>query len=363
MRYVKVITGKDGKKKYKFTPPKKAVIAGIVKPKTFDDGRTARYEVPRLIELVDEWKKGIRKSGNVTTSSTLSTIFDRMINTEQHRVLSSTTQKSYETAIPNLLSSKTKHGKELGNVKIKDLTAIMCAEVYDSWVKDRGVAWANRSATLFGVLVNYASSLDLIPANPMAKVKKLSHTPRSEIWTNGQVEKFLETAFSDFKYRSIGLLALLCYEWAQRPRDIANLRWESVDLVGASVTITQTKRGATVYLPIAEHLQPVLRQQNEDLGFQPWVLPDINRPTGGYEPMTSYTQSVLTREVKAKAGLPNKLQIGDLRKSAITEMVSSGVPTTTIMSVSGHKSIVSLNPYLKNTLEAATSALEQRRKK
>jgi integrase len=57
------------------------------------------------------------------------------------------------------------------------------------------------------------------------------------------------------------------------------------------------------------------------------------------------------------------LRVGDLRKSAITEMVSAGVDTSAIMSVSGHKSIQSLNPYLKHTLGAATSALDMRRNK
>lgn len=362
MRYLRKVKTKSGKTVYRFKPPEAAVKAGVVPNRTYPDGRTARYEVPRLLEKLDEWRQGKGPVFGINTKSRLVDIFNHFSNTEHFKRLSSSSQNSYSYGIPNLLSTKVQ-GRTLGDFRIDSLSAVLCSSVYDQWVRDKGVPTANRWSTLFGVLINYASSLDLIQSNPMAKVKKLGHTPRSEVWTEKQVEAFVETAFTKFRWRSMGLLALLCYEWAQRPKDIANLKWEAVDLLGGSVTITQTKRGATVYLPIPEHLSPVLSQQNEDLGFQPWVVPDVNRPTGGYEPMTPSMMSILTKEIKEASGTPIHLRVGDLRKSAITEMVSAGVDTSAIMSVSGHKSIQSLNPYLKHTLGAATSALDMRRNK
>ena len=362
MRYLRKVKNKDGKTVYRFKPPEEAVRAGVVPNKTFQDGRTARYEVPRLLEKLDAWRKGKGPVFHLNNKSRLIDVYNYFITTEHFKRLSSSSQNAYSYGIPNLLSTKIK-GRTLGDVRIDSLSALFCSSVYEQWVKEKGIPTANRWSTLFSVLVNYAASLDLIQTNPMAKVKKLSYTQRSEVWTEKQVELFVETAFTKFRWRSMGILALLCYEWAQRPKDIARLRWEAVDLTGGSVTITQTKRGATVYLPIAKHLEAVLRQQNEDLGFQPWVVPDVNRPTGGYEPMTSSMMSLLAREIKEAAGIPSHLFVGDLRKSAITEMVSAGVDTAAIMSVSGHKNIQSLNPYLKHTLEAATSALSTRRNK
>lgn len=362
MKYLKKIKNGDGSWSYRFQPPQEAIKAGVVKAVTFRDGRSARYEVPRLVEKVEAWKRGELVVANIGPKSRLKDVLSHYFNTEQFKYLSSNTQNNYQYNLPNILSTKTKQGKTLGDTRVDNLSAIFCSHIYDTWVRDKGVASANQYATLFGVLINYAASLDLLPTNPMAKVKKLKHTPRSEVWTDQQVETFIDTAFSQFKWRSIGMLALLCYEWAQRPTDIANLKWESVDLTTGAVTITQSKRGATVHLPTSKDLLALLKQQNEDLGFQPWVLPDINRASGGYAPMNSGTMSILAREVKEVAGIPQHLRIGDLRKTAITQLVASGVDTSAIMSVSGHKNIQSLNPYLKHTLEAATSALEQRKK-
>jgi len=43
-------------------------------------------------------------------------------------------------------------------------------------------------------------------------------------------------------------------------------------------------------------------------------------------------------------------------------MVEAGVDVTGIKQVSGHKTLQSLNPYVKNTKRGAARALSQRRK-
>jgi len=54
--------------------------------------------------------------------------------------------------------------------------------------------------------------------------------------------------------------------------------------------------------------------------------------------------------------------VGDLRKTAIVQMIESGVDHLAIQSVSGHKSVSSLNPYNKFSLKTAQSALERRQR-
>jgi len=70
----------------------------------------------------------------------------------------------------------------------------------------------------------------------------------------------------------------------------------------------------------------------------------------------------LLGEVKAAVGLPDDLRVGDLRKTAIVQMIESGVDHLAIQSVSGHKSVSSLNPYNKFSLKTAQSALERRQR-
>ena len=72
--------------------------------------------------------------------------------------------------------------------------------------------------------------------------------------------------------------------------------------------------------------------------------------------------TALLKEVKADCGLPENLQVGDLRKTAIVQMIKGGATPLAIQSASGHKNVVSLNPYNKFSLETAKSALERRQR-
>ena len=53
--------------------------------------------------------------------------------------------------------------------------------------------------------------------------------------------------------------------------------------------------------------------------------------------------------------------MGDLRKTAIVELIESGVDQLAIMSVTGHRNVQSLNPYNKHNFATAKSALEMRK--
>ena len=289
----------------------------------------------------------------------LRTATERYLNSRQFASLAASSQKGYENKMHSFCSMPVM-GRILGNISIKNINVVMCTEMYDMWELETSTSNANHCARIFSVLMNYLVSLDYIPYNPMARVKKRVSTPRSVVWTHGQVISFLDVAFTKFEWRNIGMIVLMCYEWGQRPIDIRNLLWEDVDLENKQVTITQTKRGATVELPIPDNLYEMLVQQGQDWSFQPFVVPH-HRPQGTvYRPMTVIQMTHALREVKVVAGLPDELQVGDLRKTAIVQMSESRVDHLAIQSVTGHKNVSSLNPYNKFTLKAAKSALERR---
>ncbi len=54
--------------------------------------------------------------------------------------------------------------------------------------------------------------------------------------------------------------------------------------------------------------------------------------------------------------------MGDLRKTAIVQMIEGEVDHLAIQSVTGHKNVSSLNPYNKFSLRTAKSALERRQR-
>ena len=362
LKYTQLATLSDGSKVWRFKPPDDAKAASIVSNKTFRDGRTARHEIPKLIDLIEKFRQGEIVVGSVGAKSTIRQVLSYYKNSRSFKDVSYNTYLSYVYNLNNVCNTKI-FGTEIGNIAVGSLTALHCAEAYSTWAEAVSVSNANTLSRTFSVLLNFAVSLDIIPRNPMAKVKKKSHEPRSVVWDRKQVELFLDTAFSKFSWRNIGLLVLLAYEYGQRPVDVRNLKWENVNFDDSKLTINQSKRGATVYLPIEKNIFDLLSQQKTDWGFQEYVIPHQRPSDGAYRPFTCSQVGSIVNEVKSACGLPMELQAGDLRKTAIVEMIGSGVDNLAIMSVTGHKNIQSLNPYNKHNFETAKSALNMRRNK
>jgi integrase len=171
-------------------------------------------------------------------------------------------------------------GKTIGNVTVTNFTTALCTEMYDTWEAESSTSNANHKSRVFSVLMNYLVSMDFIPHNCMARVRKRTSTPRSVIWTNDQVVSFLDTAFTKFEWRNIGLIVMMCYEWGQRPVDIRNLKWTDIEL------------------PVPDNLMQMLQQQREDWDFQDYVVPHHRPQDSAYRPLTVSQMTALLREVK-----------------------------------------------------------------
>ena len=345
---------------WRFVPPTDARKAGIVRSQTFRDGRAARYEIPRLIEKVEAFRRGELSAGNIGPDSTLTQVYKYYTTTNHFKTLAPSSQNNYDSTM-SAISATPIHGKTLGNIKIKDVTCKHCDDAYQHWSTKVSVSKANQCCRILSLLFNFCISIDMTKFNPVTTVIKRTHKPISVIWTHRDVIDFLDVAFADYKYRSIGLIVTLCYEWAQRPNDIRLLKWKAIDFDKARVKITQTKRGATVELPISKNIIDLLLQQKRDWDFQDYIIPFANPSDGGYRPLSRVQISLHANQVKAMADMPDELLVGNLRKSGIVEMIDAGVDHLQIMSVTGHQNVSSLNPYQKHTLSSAKSALDRRR--
>lgn len=358
----KYLTKRKTSKGYHWTltPPEDLIEAGVARKLTFRDGRTATGASKLLEKKVAQFRKGELVGNKLPENPSLRQLMGHYLNTRRFSTLAPSTQDVY-TRIMEAICSTPYKTRTLGDWKVTEITSKVCSEVYDQWVSTGTTQTANERKRIFGVLFSHAISLDVVPRNPMASVKPLKHTPETVIWTRDQVQCFLDTAFSDFRWRSVGFLVLLCYEWGQRPIDIAHLRWDNLDFQTDTATITQRKRGATVQIPVEPDVKKLLLEQKQAYDFQEYVLPVLGGDKS-WKPLHSGQWTNLSKEVKEKAGLPQELTVGTLRKTAIMECVEAGLDSTVIMQLSGHKSISSLNPYIKHTRKGAERALKARKK-
>ena len=274
------------------------------------------------------------------------------------RRLSAASQRDYESHLMAVINTPVE-GKDLGDYRCNKLKVRHITQAYEQWL-DTGVRTANYRKSVLSAAWKTAMRYDVMIHNPVSLVQTVSESPRRTLWERDQVQTFLETAYSDFRWRSIGLIVHMAYDWGQRVGDMRVLKWDRLNLDACQLDLTQSKRNAEVHLPISSGLCEMLRQQKEDFGFQEYVAPRVKPRAGAYTPYDKVEIAGLINEVLDEANLPRELTAMDLRRTAVTEMMEGGVDLANIMQVTGHKNIQSVKPYMVNTLSGATKALAAR---
>jgi len=249
---------------------------------------------------------------------------------------------------------------EFGDCDYTSVTSKQAKHAYEEWVK-RGITFANHVCTVSSLIYRYAIDMEYATINPFANIKRKTPVQRKVVWTEDDVRQFLDTAYSQFEWRSIGLIIHMAYEWCQRLGDMRLLQWSNIDLDNRKLFLEQSKRRSQVTLPIGDDLHDMLTEQEQDFGFQTYVAPRVLPVGGEYHPYSIERLSKAGRAVMREAGLDEKLRLMDLRRTGTTQMVEAGVPMGQIMSVTGHSNPQSVKPYMKNTFASANNALTTRK--
>jgi integrase len=295
-----------------------------------------------------------------TKGKTLSLVCEEYYKSLDYKSLTPITQRDYKYCLNALLGIQ--HGRiKFASANLQTIRPPNAQYAYNQWA-ERGVPWANHCQAVASKLWNWAISLGYSSeVNPFSKVSRRPHRPRKVVWSREDVTRFLDTAYSRFQWRSVGLIVQMAYEWCQRLGDMANLTWDKYDFDARVLKLEQSKRRARVELPTSDDLHETLMRQHAELGHQPYVCPKVYFNTIiGLQPYNKYDLQFVARTIMDAAGLPKEYQIMDMRRTGTVEMVDAGVPLAQIMSVTGHQSPQSVAPYLKNTLSSASSALSKR---
>ena len=235
----------------------------------------------------------------------------------------------------------------------------MAQKAYE-YLLNSGVSMANHVVGIGSIVYGHSIRLGSVNHNPFAYIKRRSLPPRKIVWTDTDIATFLTTAYGQFRWRNVGLIVQMSYEWCQRQGDMRLLKWEQYDLETGVLVLEQSKRGAEVTLPTSTSLQAMLKKQHQDFGFQKWIAPRPRPVDSLYQPYSMRGLSVQAKIVRDASGISDKLQIRDMRRTGTTELVEAGVDLPQIMAVTGHANPASVKPYMKNTLKSSTMALQAR---
>ena len=352
-RFVQQRVSPSGDITYRYNPPQKWIDAGLVKREEMpSDIREVRKLARQYNNAIDAHRQEQSKIVRLSGSSTVNDLVEFYYQSNDFNMLRHTTKVDYRYCLSELCSV-------MGDRKYLTVTSKVAKQAYEEWVK-RGISFANHVATAASRIFNYAITMEEATTNPFGNIKRKQAKQRKVVWEHEHVLQFLDTAYSRFEYRNVGLIVQMAYEWCQRLGDMRKLKWECVDLEEKQLYLEQSKRRAEVFLPISDDLVYMLQQQQQDFGFQEFVAPYPTPERGIFTPYRMERLSKTGRKIMRDAGLPEELRLMDLRRTGVTQMVDRGVPLPQIMSVTGHNHVSSVKPYMKHTFDSANSALTQR---
>jgi integrase len=149
------------------------------------------------------------------------------------------------------------------------------------------------------------------------------------------------------------------YRTGWRLTEIETMKWSQVDrrsgIVRLEVGETKNDEARTVYLD--EELKRVIEDQWESRKGKPTMTPFVFLNENGTDRVKRFDKSWKTACKEAKVG--NRI-FHDLRRTAVRNMVRSGIPERVAMMISGHKSRSVFERYnITNDADLAEAARKQ----
>lgn len=191
-----------------------------------------------------------------------------------------------------------------------------------------------------------------VRGNPFIKMELPELQRRDMMWTPQQVEKMIEKA-DEMGFWSIGTLTLLCYHLCQRPGDMRALTWQQYD--GQWFRFRQEKTGTDMELEASPAINARIADRWQSNNGGPIIICETTQ-----KPYDRRLYAKYFARIRAAAGLPNTLQIRDLRRTGATELAEAGATEDELKTVTGHKTREILSTYVRSTPKLAASASRKR---
>ena len=211
-------------------------------------------------------------------------------------------------------------------------------------------------------LLNRAVKFGLIAFNPALAVKVKQPAPRKLRWSADQVEAAIAAATAQ-GFHGAALALGIAYDTGLRPGDIRALTWGQVQ--DEKLALTQSKTGREIHCPLYPETVAAIRSYVASLGAIPLPSAPLIRTRRG----RPYQKDRLARDIRAVlrlAGVPDQVQMRDLRRTVTAEEAEAGATAAEMTAGRGwsHRTGVTMqDTYAPASLEMARSAKAKRRAK
>jgi integrase len=260
--------------------------------------------------------------------------------------VSKATIAAYKRAVADVLD----HLGDRQNADLGAVTAAEIASVRDRWAATGSPKTTNNKLKAIRVLFQDAWRTGFVLENVAAKVPALRNESNSRrAFALEELKKVLSAAEGEWR----GMVLAGLYT-GQRLGDLAQLRWNQVDLARHEIALTTAKTARRVIVPIAAPLLSWLEENAGDDATGP-VFPSLaaKRERGGSSPLSQEFHSILVtsglateRSAKKEATgkgrraprVQTELSFHCLRHTATSWLKAAGVSEAIARDIIGHES-------------------------
>jgi integrase len=268
-------------------------------------------------------------------------LFERYKETREFTSLSVNSKKSY---IGNMKMAQEDYF--LVNDRVSRITEKYVDDLYQHICKSESVSKANQFMRIMRRIWSVCKRKGFIKTNPFREMGLTGVPPREIVWDKEQVQAAIDASIREKSY-SLSAVIALCYYLAQRPGDMMALNRENFNGDFTLVKFRQRKTGKQMLLPVIPELAKYVKAA---IGANGHVVCKFSERQINED----------FRALKERINLPEHLQIRDLRRTALVEMMENGATDAEGQSWSGHADRDMLNTYAPSSLAMAQNALNKR---
>jgi len=349
-KYVQERTLADGSPVWVVNPRRKVRECTHMPSKSFKVKSEAEAYSHKVMEEYDLYKRKLTRTVEIQPGTV-----DHMMHVYRDSLafkkLKSNSQEEYRRLME--IASTATIGQSnifFGQMIASGVTAKHADGLYQAISNIKTPYLAYHSVKIMRVVWGQGIRFGLAQANPFSRMKLKGLPSRLTLWEPEEVDRFIKAA-DEIGYPHVGTLALMCYYLCQRPGDMRKVQWKH--LKDDLLVFDQEKTGVPMELWVPPALMERLGPRRDD---DDTLL--INDVTG--HPHTRWSYYKQAAEARKAAGLPDELQLRDLRRTGATEMAESGSTEDELRSITGHKSRGVLSVYVRPTRKLARNAMNKR---
>ena len=231
--------------------------------------------------------------------------------------------------------------EQIGHILLSDLTSpviVQCRESLSRVITNRGMFMSNARvnrylAALSSALTTAMNEWHWLEENPVKKVKRLKEPKeRVRYLDEAEREKLLK-ACQNSNNEDLYLACVLALSTGARRMEIWSLKWRDIDLNKGILIFEKTKNGHRRSVPVSGHALSLLKLKSKKRKHDSsLVFPSSVDPSRPFDFRRPFTKALKQAEIE-------NFRWHDLRHSAASYMVQSGISLRIVGEILGHRDL------------------------